>query len=181
MSTIFHMDNSEKAELIMPRTHAERLKTTCFRGKRCRKAGNFSAWNNFAEFLQDVEARELMQVEIKKLIDLGETNQHHRIELEFSHDVGWDSCIDKNDLTQEDLEACEERPLNKHSSALFVKEGVVDSPRTEFVTMVAQLIFDGHWKLIVRTLYPGADCGRLSGNLTETQNLVFLSWDNPGE
>ncbi len=165
----------------MPHQHAQRLKTTCFRGKHCHQAGNFFAWNNFAEFLRDTEVHQLLQTELEELIEQGKTDQHHRIELEFSRNIGWDSCVDKNVLSPDELGACETRPLNKHSCALFVKEGVMDAPITEILTMVVQMIHDIHWKFIIRTIYPGPDCGHLSGNLTEKHSLVFLSWANPGQ
>jgi hypothetical protein len=182
MSIFFDLKNGTRAELIMLPKQGERLADTCFRGRSCRRAGNFWAWNNFRDFLKDPEVRQLLTEQFNQLVDECSDKRNHRIEFEFSHDVGWDSAIDKEDLSPEDLAVCELRSINKHASAMFLPDGRIDAPCTNIVTMVLSMSHNDHWKFTIGTIYPGPDCGRLSGvNLTEGRGLVFLDWSNPGE
>ena len=182
MSIFFDLNNGTRGELIMPREQGERLSGTCFRGHACRQAGNFFAWNNFLEFLKDSDVRQLLTEQLNGLVDERQVNRNHRIELVLKRDVGWDSAVDRDELCQDDLEACEFRQINRRASAMFLPDDRIRAPCTNSVTMVLRMLHDGHWKFIIGTIYPGMDCGELRGdNLTEARGLVFLNWSNPGE
>jgi len=182
MSCFFNLDSGERVEVIMLRHQGARLTSTCFRGQRCQQAGNFFAWNSFRDFLMDPEVRELLVHKLENLVEEGRVQFEHRFELEFSSDVGWDSVMDCNDLTPEDLAMGEERRLNGRATAIFLPDTQILAPRTNIVTMVLRMKHDKHWKFTIGTMYPGLDCGKLEGgNLTETRGLVWMSWTNPGE
>lgn len=177
----FQLSNGTTVELSMPKAQGTRLKGTCFRGTHVKKGGNFGIWDDFAEFLSDPEVRSKLTAEFEKMVERP-TDEQLRLELQFSRKVGWDSVMLKEDLKPGDLEQCFTKQLSKRATALFLPTGYIDAPATEFVTMVMYMKFvDGHWVFVISTMYPGADCGQLEGNMTEKEDLIWLDWENPGE
>lgn len=182
MSVYFNLANGTRVEVVMPREQGLRLSGTCFRGRRCRQAGNFFAWDNFRDFLTDPEVRRLLIAEFERLVALAQVNKRHRVELEFARDIGWDSVLSRDSLEPGDMEVCELREINARTKAMFLPSGHIDAPRTNIVTMALRMFHDSHWKFVIGTMYPGHDCGELRGkNLTDERGLVFLHWSNPGE
>jgi len=180
MSVFFKLFRDVNVELVMPVEQGERLRGTCFRGRQCRQAGNFFAWDDFREFLEDPVARHLLSEHFNRLLRIRNVNVTHRIELRFTQFVGWDSVLTTKELTRYELSMCEWRPLNNRAGALFVQNGR-KAPRTAVVTMALRMCHVGHWKFVIYTMYPGSDCGELQGNLTEERGLVFLDWSTSGE
>jgi hypothetical protein len=181
MSTRFSLNNGQVVELVMPNEQAKRLIRTCFRGPNCRQAGNFFAWRNFRDFLEDKELRDLLCYEFERILENPSVNSKHRIEIEFSGKVGWDSVMSGEDLLDEDVASAKIGRLNKRAFALFLPVGQIEAPKTEVVTMVLTMKQNRIWKFIIGTLYPGPDCGELRGDMTKRHNLYWLDWANPGE
>ncbi len=95
MPFFYIMDRTLKVDLVMPAHQGERMTGTCFRGKNCRQAGNFFAWDCFRDMVQDEEFKTLMIAEMEKVVDEGSVNKRYRLELEFYRDICWDSVDDK--------------------------------------------------------------------------------------
>lgn len=181
MSTYFGLRDGSMARIIMPEKQALRLRGTCFRGPHCPKAGNFFAWQNFAEFINDSETRNGLTHVFEYLIKEGGTKKPHRFELFYEKDVGWDSVIATDELTTNDLKSCKLGHLNKRTTALFLPENRILAPRTDVVTMVVTVYQGRYWNFTIRTMYPGPDIGELNGgNLTELDGIVILPWSNQG-
>ncbi len=180
--TKLQLSNGSIVELIMPKKKGQELTRTCFRGKHCHQAGNFFAWQNFLEFWNDPEVQELLTVELEKLVAKEQPEEDHRIELDFSRDIGWDQMVDQEDLSQDELDACERRDINSRASALFLPDHIMPAPATNVVTMVLNMKHDRHWIFYVCSMNPGVDCGEEpKGDMTKRQKLVWLHWSNPGE
>jgi len=177
------LSNGEKVQIFLSRIQAERLTGTCFRGKERQLAGNFFRWPHFAAFLKDPEVQERLDEKLIALLNEPIEGREHRIELEFDDVVGWDSVLERSELSKEVLDRCRPRSFNQDACALFVPDGWIPAPKTSVVTVVMRsyLHSDGHWKFVIYTIYPGEDVGRLQGDMTERHGLVWLSWRNPGE
>lgn len=184
----FELEDGCLAEICVSRERGPQLAQECFRGRQCREAGNFFAWNHFQEFLQDEEARALLAGQLQELIrknqDLagvqdGEQSQH-TVQLTFSRCVGWDWAVHTSALSPEDLGACELRTINVRACALFLPMGRIKAPRTESVTITLQMSYDRNWKFTIGDMHPGEGCRELRGHVTEIHDLVFFSRSNPG-
>lgn len=180
--TRFQLESGE-VMLMMSRHHGARLTTTCFRSRTIRRAGNFFVWSSFRDFLNDTVVRTLLAEQFERVASDWEPGRQYRIELSFSSDIGWDSVMCMEDLRKGDLEGSTIQPLNSHAQALFLPLNRIEAPKTDTVTMVVQARETSDFKrlLFVHTIYPGLDCGRLVGDMTEKHGFVWLHWENEGE
>ena len=179
--TRLQLSNGDWVEVIMPFKKGDQLSCTCFRGRHCHQAGNFSVWNNFRSFWHDPEAQALLAAELEKLVAKEEAGEEHRIELEFSTYIGWDRMMDMEDLSLDELEACELRNINSQARALHLPDHVLPAPTTNIVTMVFNMKHDGHWIFYICDMYPGPDCGEVRGDMTERKKLIYFHWSARGE
>lgn len=173
--------SGERVEVVMTKEGGGRLAGTCFRGTDCRQAGNFFQWPYFSAFIEDEDVQDKLKLKLAALVANASVNHHHRFELEFSHDIGWDSVMEVKDLTDEDLASCETRKLNRRASALFLPDGKILAPKTNVLTMVVGQRHKQHWQFIIRTIYPGYDIGTMAGDMTQRFSFVWMPWSNPGE
>jgi len=175
------LDNGGRVEIILPLRQAQRLVGTCFRGPRCRQAGNFFKWRDFSAFIHDPTTQGLLKPELERLVREAYIQSKHRIELGFDEYVGWDSVAHVDDLKSEDIALGKVQRLNRRATALFLPDGLILAPQTKFVTMVLSQEHIGHWRFIIWTMYPGLDVGDLLGDMTELYGFVWLPWSNPGD
>jgi len=111
---------------------------------------------------------------------------NQRIEIAFDRPIGWSSTsnveggIDPTDnLTYEPFQP------NARTQAHRVRTDRVDilAPATNIITLTFSVRFsirDG-WIIVIWTVYPGPDIGRLEGDMTEKTGQAFLDWNHPGE
>ena len=179
----FELASGETVEVFIPKYQAGRLKNTCFRGERVKRAGNFFRWNTFLDFLMDAQARALLTLELETICSLPR-ERDYRLELGFDEVVGWDSVLDdKHDgLEPVDTANCEYRALGTRSRGMFFPHNQIKAPLTADVTMVLSETPNPSLRQFkVETMYPGADCGRLEGDMTHDHGFYFLDWENEGE
>lgn len=178
----FKLNSGETVEVFIPRQQAVRLKGTCFRGDRVRRAGNLFRWNTFLDFLRDAEARTLLTLKLEVICSLPR-EPNYRLELSFDEAVGWDSVLDEQDgLERADTDMCEYRALGARSWGKFFPRNQIKAPLTADVTMViSQTNNPSPRQFRVETMYPGADCGPLEGDMTQDHGFYFLDWENEGE
>jgi len=170
-----------KIKVSVPRAQQERMRSTCFRNKEYRLAGNFFAWSRFYHFIQDSEVRLLLEQKLAVLLKEKNVNHTHRFTLELTRDVGWVSVVGIEELNESELTMCERRTLNKRSTALFLPDQIIDSPKTNLVTVIGNLRCLDSWIFIIQSVYPGEDAGELIGDMTNKKGLIWLHWSNPGE
>jgi hypothetical protein len=177
--TDFTLPNNSVVELLMPRWQNERLAKRCFAGENYHMAGNFFAWRNFPHFLQDEEVRTLLTSTFSELAEDG--NGSYRFELVLSRPVGWTSVVEMAKLASQHLRQTTTFPLNESgATALFLPQNLVKAPKTNIVTMAVEFVAVTK-KFVIGTIYPGHDCGRLEGDMSQRLDLVWLHWDNLGE
>ena len=177
--THFSLSNNTVVELVMPRWQGARLVKRCFSGKNYRMAGNLFAWRDFCNFLEDQEVRNLLTNKFSELAARGKGE--YRFELALSRPVGWTSTVEMAKLAPQYLRQTTHSPLNRNgATALFLPQNLVKAPKTNIVTMVVDFVPETA-RFIIRTIYPGHDCGRLEGDMSQRLDLVWLHWDNIGE
>jgi hypothetical protein len=177
--THFSLSNNTVVELVMPRQQGTRLVKRCFSGKNYRMAGNFFAWRDFCSFLEDKEVRNLLSNKFSELVARGKGE--HRFELSLSRPVGWTSTVEMAKLAPEQFGQATRTQLNNSGAyALFLPQDLVKAPKTNTVTMVVDFIPETA-RFMIRTIYPGQDCGRLEGDMSQRLDLVWLHWNNIGE
>jgi hypothetical protein len=166
--------------LIVPLGTLERLATTCFRGRMKNLAGNFKIWASASELLDDPMIAKELLAEIESMRKDGEVDGTFSITIVCDRPIGWSSTA--KIASQVSPSAVEKRNLNRHASALFVKESTgIQAPLTDQVTFVctAQLE-DRETLIIVRSIYPGDDVGELTGDMTARTGHVWFAWTHPG-
>ncbi|MEK7463550.1 MAG: hypothetical protein AAB610_00290 [Patescibacteria group bacterium] len=157
----------------------QRLFKTCFRGRSFRRAGNFCLWNNVYEVLSDaIVFHELIADACEAF---AEGSLENSVCIRHDSIIGWSGTDELAKYKPDDLE---EYFPNRRSQALRVKTNRTDltAPPTKFLTLAYELrIEDGQIALIVHSMYPGEDIGKLVGNITETEECVFFDWNHLGQ
>ena len=174
--------------IVVPTGQVIRMKGKCFRGGRMRAfAGAFALWGK----IEDLFSHNPFISKLRRaLTPLLRVNSYgvHRLELEFSEAIGWDSMVELEELDSDEAEACVDGPPEEHRrekwQGRFLPIGVIEADLTDIMTIVVDIQpgRDGcEWGVFIRTMYPGHDIGELSGNMTEKTGAVFLDFMNPGE
>lgn len=166
-----------------------RLARTCFRGRECTLAGNFSRWETAEQFLRDEDAMTLFLGHVLAATDKLSVHEEVRkfnATFEMSQPVGWESTARRVDFRPHQLEEFTPPPtefaLQPSWKGLRVKlsSGIL-APPTRTVTVIYRLAFEPHgWGVEVMSTYPGQHLGRLLGNVTERTGRVFFPFDHPG-
>lgn len=102
------------------------------------------------------------------------------VEIEFLEEpVGWSGVVSLDRVCDEWLECFEP---NRRSTAKQVKaESKILAPLTNIVTVVYSLHFNGGApKVVIHSLYPGQDVGKLKGDITSREGVAFFGWEHPG-
>lgn len=179
---MFKLIDSEQGwylKLIMRQEAKNRLASTCFRGKSVVKAGNFLRWASIEEMLEDSEVLRMFVIELAKEIKGKPQQGTIGIQVICRDFIGWASTAPKKNYDKSELEPFQP---NRHTNALRIKQGNDRlAPLTKRVTIVLELKLEGkNWAAVIHSVYPGKDVGRLTGNITEREGIVFFDWDHQG-
>lgn len=159
-----------------------RLKTTCFRGKDQRLAGNFTLWTSFEEMLDDQAFRRCflpeLEMAIRRREKTGMPERNERMCIRCEKIVGWTSTIDAKLVTDHETE---EFRLNKHAQAKRLTNVHVEAPQTRLVTLALGIKKElCGWDIIVHKIFPGRDVGAFNGDVSTRNGVVFYQRENPG-
>jgi hypothetical protein len=165
--------------VICPIKVVKRLKTTCFRGRGLKLAGNFQLW----ESVEDVMSGDVLTNLLDNALELWRTRDFgtHSLQLKMPTEVGWESTAAKRNFLVDELERF--KP-NKHSCAERVRPHHVKclAPLTRDLTIVYEIKDQRREpKVTIRSIYPGVDIGELDGDVTKREGRVFFDWNYPGE
>lgn len=165
--------------VICPIKTEERLKTTCFRGRNQKLAGNFKLWESVEEMFKSSAINELKDDfwEQWRKCEFGT----HSVTIEMPVHIGWESTANKDKYPMDTLE---EFCPNRRSTALRIRSNRTEhlAPLTKDITIVYQLEDQrGEPKVTIWSLYPGDDIGELVGDITQREGRVFFDWNHPGE
>lgn len=179
---MFKLIDSEQGwhlKLIMRKETRDRLAQTCFRGKDAVCAGNFLRWASIEEMLEDPEVLRLLVIELAKEIKGKPQEGTLGIEVVCRKFIGWASTAPRKNYEKSELEPF--KP-NRHTNAMRVKKGRdILVPLTKRVTIIMELKREGRdWAAVIHSVYPGKDVGKLTGNITEREGVVFFGWNHQG-
>lgn len=187
MSTpLVRMPEGTPVFLAIPQEVADRLATTCFRGRDKALAGNFSRYDRYRDFILDMEVSvRLTKTVYKAILERpGKDKFNLRSSIELPMYVGWSSTADLSLFQPHELEPFE---LNSRVTAWRVKDRTIDAPLTKTITFAMCFRRDDHvWRVSFHTIYPGKDVGRLvplngARDISERSHQAFFGWDHPGE
>jgi hypothetical protein len=166
---------------IVVRLEAEqRLSQTCFRGAHCRCAGNFF---RFESAIAVFNCEEVWRPFSEEILEMWEKNDFGFSSFSILCDrpVGWSSTMP---IESVGLEGCEQFNPNRRSSGLRVKinRRNIMAPTTSIITFVVEFRSEDNVPaVVIHSMYPGVDIGKLVGNVTEREGVVFFDWNHPGE
>ncbi len=182
MRILTSLSNGSPASVVVRADTEARLRGTCFRGAQKRVAGNFSLWGNAYDLITDGHVHEQLLDDVLETAEEGSVKRIVRRSVTIFHTeyVGWESTDDMGNYPEDVVEQYYHNPK---CSWLRIIPGRRDicAPRTNALTIVYELRFekDG-WVVIVWSIYPGVDVGKLKGNVTEREGRVFFDWNHPG-
>lgn len=166
-----------KFKVIVRDATKQRLKDKCFRDQK-KLAGNFSHWKNVEEVLGNSLVLESL------LTHVSESQKgwvgNGRCCIDLSCTLGWESTDDAGKYQSDDLE---EFFPSRSSRALRVKLNQTHllAPKTSNVSISYEARFEGDFLVVViHSMYPGVDIGKLNGDITGKTGRVFFDWDHPG-
>jgi hypothetical protein len=172
--------NGKWLKILLGHETEARLKGTCFRGRQVAKAGNFLLWESSNEIFETGGFPTLFIDEI--LDDNGNVEEGLlSCTIEFHKTVGWESTDWLENYIEDEMEVFYP---NRHSSAMKIKATSTElkAPRTKLITFVYHTVReDSAMKVIIKSIYPGADIGELKGDVTAREGKVFFDWEHPGE
>lgn len=187
------LPDGSPALILMRQTTEERLSRTCFRGREVARAGNFSAWDGANHLFGTAHVRKTLLESVQRAVNKDDfADGTFSIEVSFAAPIGWASttnCVRTAFGSWSPGEAADPRLVetfapNRRSQALRIKLERTDvkAPLTSIATLVCQLKFelDRGWVIIVHSCYPGRDVGKLDGDITERERVVFFDWSHPG-
>lgn len=166
-------------KLICPRDQLIRMGGTCFRGKGKPLANNFRLWNNMGELLADTKVRKVFSDTILEILTkyLNPNNEYSTM-IEYDQPVGWASTISSEQVKKSEVETFYP---NRNSEALRMRDKTAPAPYTHLITFVFRVsVGPTLIKVIVYSVYPGRDVGRLEGHISKRESVVFYPFDNPG-
>ena len=175
--------------VLYPKKTKDRLSRSCFRGKLCRLAGNFFAWNSLDELIRDYELDFGSDIyDSFKNFDTSGMTKVLSATYDFEDMIGWEST---DHVSKYGEDCLEEFNPNGRCSALRIKTTMTNirAPKTSLMTIkYGILIEDGDFIASIQTIYPGVDIGPLNneyGNedvdITEREGRIFFDWNHPGE
>ncbi len=178
-----HLPDNSPVLIIMSNKVSHRLADTCFRGNDQFLAGNFRDWMSMMDMCEDDDFLDPFLQKVQKVADQDRHQKTQRCEVSVWNldGVGWSSTINRDSVDDSDLKAFDQ-PEWRSWTVMRVKPESADrilAPVTCKVTVAYRLVLDGCWKVIIQSIYPGPDIGRLKGNLTN-QPWAMLDWNHPG-
>lgn len=170
-------DGSE-AKVFLREKALLRLDTTCFRHGDLPRSGNFSEWRRAGDLLHDALILEEIAGTIEELV-AEDSFGTQSVTIDYGRVIGWTSTAPLGDFPEGDLE---EFYPNRHSVALRVKSASQHfAPQTSKLTIVFEFkLEDERPVLVIHSMYPGEDIGKLHGNVSRREEVAFFSWDHPG-
>jgi hypothetical protein len=165
--------------IIVRKGTASRLAGTCFRGKEHRLAGNFARWNDALEMLEDADFRDPFLDDVLEVVSEDDLLEHaYELEIEVEK-CGWSSTDDISKFSPRDVEVFNP---NRHTLAYRVKSDIgVRAPLVDVLTVKYEIkLEDSGWVVVIHTVYPGENIGRLTGNVSQREQIVFYDWSHPG-
>ncbi len=158
-----------------------RLASTCFRGIKKKRAGNFCLWYNPHKMFSDCpylaseivdDAREAWSKESKT----------SSMPVECREIIGWSST---DNLSKYQQNGClESFSLGNNARGLRIKKNRRDilAPKTSVITLIYELKREqNQFVIVIHSMYPGPDIGELVGDVSEREKVVFFDWNHPGE
>jgi hypothetical protein len=166
--------------LVVRGSVKERLKSTCFRGKDKPLAGNFFRWESVEKmFSDDIIVNDFVS-EIRDA-DLNREFETLSFEFDCGVPVGWASTDELDSYDEDDLEQFQP---NRRSTAMRVRldRRDIPAPKVNRVTFVVEnKVEAGTAVVVLHSVYPGGDIGKLSEDITSREGVVFFDWNHPGE
>lgn len=166
---------------LVVRTGTEvRLRTTCFRGKGNKLAGNFELWSSARELFSDKVILQSFLADIQEIWGMRSIDTYS-VTLEYPTPVGWDSTAPLGNYAPEFLERFQ--PIWRWNG-LRIKPTLssILAPKTNLVTLIWECKEEnGSPVVVVHSIYPGVDVGELEGDVTLREGRVFFDWSHPGE
>ncbi len=164
--------------IIMSRNNEQRLMTTCFRGRGRRLAGNFFDWGSASELFNDNRVSSLIVGEVENAIH----NRTYNLlaTLDMKQFVGWSSTDDLGRYDPRDLSPFK---INGRATGLMVGD-LFTAPRTNHLAVSLSIKFNYNPHevvVIIHTVYPGRNIGRLIDDVSRRERVVFFPWDRVGE
>lgn len=181
VSHIRSLRNGFKAGVAIDEATKARLCTTCFRGCKA-LAGNFRFFKDINDFLNHPTIMTAILEEVQTLVeDSSPLGEDHSFEIEMGVPVGWSSTDDRT-LYHDDVVERKNFGWRNCASALFVQNPRLPAPVTSFITIIFTLSRNqqGVPGAIIQSIYPGHDVGRLEGDMTKREGVVFFDWNHPG-
>lgn len=184
MKTRLDLGNGIVALVVLTDKTRDRLLPLHF--KSCisgmRTAGMFFNQVTPSGVLENPKVKDELAAHVREIWRGENPQDTFSIEVHFEDTIaGWSSTADIRNFKEKDLEwFCP----NNHSRALRVKLSSrhIFAPVTKTMTLVFELKSERNAPTImVRSMYPGRDVGKLDGDITEREGLVFFDWDHQGE
>lgn len=164
-----------------------RLRGTCFRPTKEPLAGQFLYWLNLFDILQDQWFRPSFLAEVETVVAgfSGDRRQQY-FSVKHTEPVGWSATAPRQEFAASELE--EFRPSQRSVAMRLRKDSGRMAPLTNEVTFSGDFLkLSDRWSLVIYSVYPGPNIGRLSGpngsvvDLTASRGVVFFDWSHPGE
>lgn len=161
-------------KIIVPNNQKPRLRNTHFRRPRLPQAGNFVpgiGWPNLVEMF-----REKLDHQINLAIAADELT--FSITLDAKELIGWCGTVCEQQIPREDTETF---TLNKRATCRMIKRNTDhEAPLTTEVTFIIR-IPKGNRVALLESLYPGQDVGKLEGDVSSREKVVFFGFTHKGE
>lgn len=179
-------------EVTVDRGQRGTIASRSFRGKGVQKAGNFGAWNDIGEFLEDLDFEFVV---LPRLVDAALANMGtFSVEIAFDEHIGWTTVLCAGDpwFLGHGLYDFVEEKLSNGVRANFVTD--LPAPLTELVTVIGQgrMSDDRTLRITLYNVRPGMATprfprphrfrGRMVGErVPEELDLLFWRFEDEGE
>lgn len=162
------------------------LRAKNFRGSHVHCAGNFSLWESYELFLDDLEVQETLFDDVREALELEQCER--TFDIDWNEIVGWTSTIPLESYDESALESF--RP-NAKSFALRIKKSRRDiqAPKTTHFTVSYELKREVDWvthleqyTVVIFSIHTGQNIGTLEGHKSKPPDgVLFFDWNHPGE
>ena len=171
--------------VIMRQETVERLASKAFRGRRRHLAGNFRTWSSAFRMMRDHRFLEPLLEEVFMIVDEDDVQLGTYALEVYLPKCGWASTVPIGQVDPQDLVAF--KP-NRKSAAMRINSSQYRAPLVDLFTIRYEIRFEradgrgpGKWAVVIHWVQPGRDIGRLSGNVSEREQIAFFNWGHPGE
>lgn len=151
----------------------DRLRRTCFRGPRVKRAGNFSQWDSLEQLLRDPDVQKKFMFHIESLWKKRQFGRDS-FEIQYHAVVGWSESASSTGYDPFNLEKFQ---WNRDGWGKRVKEVCknLPAPQTDCFTIVFRLTSDHRRPVVyINSLHLGPNYWPPKGDVTERTQLVFF-------